>query len=132
MIGTTAIITTMLSAVLSFFSDIPKGDTISVNAVYYLPKHNAITASGEKVDHQKNKSKEHRWIAVSRDLLQEGIVEYGDTLEVISEECPALNGKWIVMDKMGPRHKRMIDFLLLPHEPKELEFWNLHEVKIIR
>ena len=103
-------------------------DTLEVGAVYYHPKHQSITASGHSVDHNLRV----RWIAVSRDLLKgKGALEYGDTVRVISQECPALNGDWVVRDKMGPRHRKMIDFLLLPGEPEELMFLAPHKVKII-
>lgn len=102
-------------------------DTLEVGAVYYHPKHQSVTASGHPVNHNLRV----RWIAASRDLLKNRTLKYGDTIEVISEECPALNGDWVVRDKMGPRHRKMIDFLLLPGEPEELEFWMPHKVKIV-
>lgn len=102
-------------------------DTIEVGAVYYQPKHQSVTASGHPVNHNLKT----RWIAVSRDLLNDGTLTYGDTIKVISEECPGLNGKWVVRDKMGQRHRKMIDFLLFPGEPEKLEFWMPHKVQII-
>lgn len=68
------------------------------------------TASGAKIcpwDYQD-------WIAVSRDLHKRwgGPLEFGDTMQVESEEHPNFNGKWVVQDLMGPDYENSIDFLL--------------------
>ncbi len=35
----------------------------------------------------------------------------GDVIIVESESTPAINGEWVVKDKMGPRLRKRIDFL---------------------
>lgn len=84
----------------------------NVTATYYHagPKHKLswYTASGDKIDVKKLNSDKLRWVALSHDLLRH--YKYGDTITVISNN-PELNGKWVVMDKMGKHHKNRIDFL---------------------
>lgn len=84
----------------------------NVTATYYHagPKHGLSwhTASGKKIDIKKLNSGKLRWVALSRDLLRH--YKYGDTITVISDN-PKVNGKWIVMDKMGKHHRKRIDFL---------------------
>lgn len=83
-----------------------------VTATYYHagPKHGLSwhTASGNKIDVDALNSNKLRWVALSHDLLK--YYSYGDTITVTSDN-PKLNGKWVVMDKMGRRHKMRIDFL---------------------
>lgn len=84
----------------------------NVTATYYHagPKHGLSwhTASGKKIDVKKLNSGKLRWVALSRDLLRH--YRYGDTITVISNN-PKINGKWVVMDKMGGHHRKKIDFL---------------------
>ena len=84
----------------------------NVTATYYHagPKHGLSwhTASGDRIDVKELNSGKLRWVALSRDLLRH--YKYGDTITVISDN-PKINGKWIVMDKMGRHHRRRIDFL---------------------
>jgi 3D (Asp-Asp-Asp) domain-containing protein len=74
-----------------------------------------ITADGSRINHRK--VKQHRWIAVSRNLLKRwgGPIQYGDTVQVngISEE---LDGTYIVRDTMNKRLKNTIDILVDRHD----------------
>ena len=84
----------------------------NVTATYYHagPKHGLswYTASGNRINVKELNSGKLRWVALSRDLLRH--YKYGDTITVISNN-PKIDGKWIVMDKMGKHHRRRIDFL---------------------
>lgn len=51
----------------------------------------------------------HRWIAISRDLLNKGF-DMGDT--VVVEGTWIYDGKWIIQDKMNKRWSNKIDFLV--------------------
>lgn len=86
---------------------------IEVTATYYHagPKHGLSwhTASGKKINVKELNSGKLKWVALSHDLLK--IYNYGDTITVISNN-PKINGKWVVMDKMGRHHKKRIDFLV--------------------
>ena len=70
-----------------------------------------VTASGSRIDNNKLRNYEIKWVALSRDLFNKLGVKMGD--EVIIE-CAnkLLNGVWIVKDKMGPRMRNHIDILL--------------------
>lgn len=50
----------------------------------------------------------HRWIAVSRDLLE--YINMGDTVEITGTWV--YDGKWVVKDKMNKRWSNKIDFLV--------------------
>lgn len=99
-------------------------------ATFYYARSGSITADGSKVHPGKVKNKEHRWIAVSRDLKRSKEFSFGDTVIIESTQCPGLNGKWIVKDLMGPRHSKRVDFLLHREEIDELKFWMPHKVKV--
>lgn len=107
-------------------------DSLEVRATYYHAKSSSVTASGQIVDEEKIKLGEHRWIAVSRDILELELLSFGDTVVVESLECPGLNGEWVVFDKMGAIHKMRIDFLLHPGEINSLKFWMPHNVKMYK
>lgn len=87
---------------------------VTVRATKYHPGMGGagwVTASGERIDNNKLKRMEIRWIALSRDLFSKLDVKMGD--EVIIEcSNPKLNGVWVVKDKMGPRKRNHIDILL--------------------
>lgn len=100
-------------------------------ATFYYARSGSITADGSKVLPEKVKTGEHRWIAVSRDLRKSGEFNFGDTVIIESQECPGLNGEWIVKDLMGPVHTKRIDFLLHREEIKDLEFWMPHKVMMV-
>lgn len=99
---------------------LPEFKEKTVLATYYHAKTGAYTASGARVNSAKVKNKEHRWIAISRDLRKE--FKFGDTV-VISSKLHGLNGKWVVRDLMHQRWRNRIDFLLDRLEPKEIKFY---------
>lgn len=68
-----------------------------------------ITASGAKVI-SSDRAYEHRFIAVSRDLLD--VFPYGTKVEI--RGCGVLDGEWIVADTMNRRYKGYIDLLINP------------------
>lgn len=87
---------------------------MTVRATKYHPGMGGagwVTASGSRIDNNKLKNLEIRWIAISRDLFDKLGVKMGD--EVIIEcSNPNLSGVWVVKDKMGPRKRNHIDILL--------------------
>ena len=68
-----------------------------------------ITASGAKIASAES-AYDHRYIAVSRDLLD--AFPYGTMVEVSG--CGELNGEYIVADTMNRRYKGYIDILINP------------------
>ena len=52
-----------------------------------------------------------RWVALSHDMFKQHGFKMGDVIIVESESTPAINGEWVVKDKMGPRLRKRIDFL---------------------
>lgn len=68
-----------------------------------------ITASGAKIASVES-AYDHRYIAVSRDLLD--VFPYGTRVEVTG--CGELNGEYIVADTMNRRYKGYIDILINP------------------
>ena len=106
--------------------------SIKVAASVYFPVESQtddtplITADGSKI--KKKKPSQHRWIAVSRNLLNRwgGPINYGDTLEVkgISKK---MDGYYVVRDTMKKQIRNRIDFLVGEDE-NIMGFW--HNVKI--
>jgi len=68
-----------------------------------------VTASGAKISSAES-AYEHRYLAVSRDLLD--VFPYGTMVEVSG--CGELNGEYIVADTMNRRYKGYIDILINP------------------
>lgn len=68
-----------------------------------------VTASGAKIK-STDSAYEHRYLAVSRDLLD--VFPYGTTVEVSG--CGELDGRWVVADTMNRRYKGYIDLLINP------------------
>jgi 3D (Asp-Asp-Asp) domain-containing protein len=65
-----------------------------------------ITASGAKIT--KGKPYEHRWLAVSRDLLDD--YPFGSIVYITG--VGKYNGYWKVQDVMNKRYKNSIDLLV--------------------
>lgn len=105
-------------------------DSTTPLATFYYARSGSITADGSRVHPEKVRAKEHRWIAISRDLQRSGRFSFGDTVLIQSKKCPGLNGEWIVKDLMGPRHTNRVDFLLHHEEIDSLKFWMPHRVEI--
>lgn len=68
-----------------------------------------VTASGAKISSAES-AYEHRYLAVSRDLLD--VFPYGTMVEVSG--CGELDGEWVVADTMNRRYKGYIDLLINP------------------
>ena len=68
-----------------------------------------VTASGAKIA-SADSAYEHRYLAVSRDLLD--VFPYGTMVEVSG--CGELDGIWVVQDTMNRRYKGYIDLLINP------------------
>ena len=68
-----------------------------------------VTASGAAISSAES-AYEHRYLAVSRDLLD--VFPYGTKVEVCG--CGELDGEWIVVDTMNRRYKGYIDLLINP------------------
>lgn len=68
-----------------------------------------VTASGAKIASAES-AYDHRYIAVSRDLLD--VFPYGTMVEVSG--CGELDGYWVVHDTMNKRYKGYIDLLINP------------------
>lgn len=68
-----------------------------------------VTASGARISSAES-AYEHRYLAVSRDLLD--VFPYGTMVEVSG--CGELDGEWVVSDTMNRRYKGYIDLLINP------------------
>ena len=68
-----------------------------------------ITADMSKINLEKLKNREIKWIAVSRDLLES--YNMGDTV-IIESKNPKINGEWVIHDKMNKRFTKRIDLLV--------------------
>jgi 3D (Asp-Asp-Asp) domain-containing protein len=68
-----------------------------------------VTASGAKISSAES-AYDHRYIAVSRDLLD--VFPYGTMVEVSG--CGELDGVYTVADTMNRRYKGYIDLLINP------------------
>ena len=68
-----------------------------------------VTASGAKINSAES-AYEHRYLAVSRDLLD--VFPYGTMVEISG--CGELDGRWVVADTMNKRYKGYIDLLINP------------------
>lgn len=113
----------------------PEPATFQVSASVYFPEPHQtdsspfITADGSRIN-RKN-PKQHRWIAVSRDLHTRwgGDLAYGDSLWVtgISDD---LDGLYIVRDVMNRRFKKQVD-ILVGRRDKIMGFWeDVHIAKL--
>lgn len=87
-----------------------------LRATKYYPTGRA-TASGAMPDYKKINNGTIRWVALSRDMFDKGY-KMNDTIFVESDN-PRVVGFWVVKDKMGPRHRDAIDFLMTKENSKE-------------
>lgn len=69
------------------------------------------TASG-RVICSTDSAYSHRYVAVSRDLLEE--FPYGSEIEVRGCDVEEYDGVWTVADTMNRRYERSVDFLVNP------------------
>ena len=101
---------------------------IQVSASVYFPVEEQtdstpyITADGSKINEEK--PGQHRWVAVSRDLLRKwgGTIDYGDTLYVKGLNRQ-MDGIYIVRDTMKKRIKNRID-ILVGENDDIMGFWD--------
>lgn len=84
----------------------------TVSATKYYPGHGCgwRTADGSKINIHRVNSGHDRWVALSHDMFKKGY-KLGDVI-IVKSKNPHLNGEWIVRDKMGPRARNRIDFLM--------------------
>ena len=89
-----------------------------VRATKYYAGHGCgwRTADGSQINNAKVNSGEHRWVALSPDMFKKGY-KLGDRIYVESENA-RLKGEWVVKDKMAPRVKNGIDFLMTRENSK--------------
>lgn len=118
----------ILGVLLSISLNIFSKDYFYPNATYYHAHPGAITASGSRI--KKNESR--KWIAISKDYIENKIFNYGDTVIIESAYCPKLNGEWIVMDLMNKKWRNKIDFLIQKTDIVRLEFYKPHKVRMRR
>lgn len=90
----------------------------TMNATWYKPGHGCgwVTASGDRINYNKLKNFQIRWVALSPDMFNKHGFKMGDVIEIESE-YKELSGIWIVKDKTSPRLKNHIDFLFA-QQPK--------------
>lgn len=89
-----------------------------------------ITASNAKIDVDKLRKNEIRWMALSRDLLKRwnGAFSYGDTVRVTAGD-ESIDGLWVIKDNMNKRFRNRGD-LLFHKEFRSTGIWK--NVKITR
>ena len=111
------------------------GEVRWVTATYYNPvpeqcnSNHLITASGRKIDLEKLRKEEIKWIAVSRDLLK--TYKYGDVVRVTCEHDPSINGDYVVTDTMNERFKNKIDLLWHPDKKGKGKWKNVQIRKVL-
>ncbi len=69
-----------------------------------------ITADNSEIDMRKLKQGKLKWVAVSRDLLKNGKVKYGDRIRLKCKD-KSLSGVYTVHDTMNPRWTKRVDIL---------------------
>ena len=111
--------------------EIETQQTYNVTATMYNPVESQcdadplITAGMYKINPKK--ASEHKWIAVSRNLLKRwgGSLEYGD--KVLIQGTGHKDGIYTVTDTMNKRYKNRIDIL----ETSGTKLYKYNNVKII-
>jgi 3D (Asp-Asp-Asp) domain-containing protein len=68
-----------------------------------------VTAGMYKIN--PNKASDHKWVALSRDLLKRwgGLFEYGQKVKITG--CGEKDGIYTIVDTMNPRFTKKIDIL---------------------
>lgn len=71
-----------------------------------------ITASNKKINEEKLRAGDIRWMALSRDMLKRwgGSLHYGDTVSVAVGDS-TIDGAWIIQDTMNKRFRKRGDLL---------------------
>lgn len=82
-----------------------------------------ITANNSRIDLEKLRRNEIRWMALSRDLLKRwnGEFSYGDTV-VLDAGDASIDGLWVINDNMNKRFKNRGD-LLFHKESRSTGIW---------
>lgn len=82
-----------------------------------------ITANNSRIDLEKLRRNEIRWMALSRDLLKrwKGEFNYGDTVLVETGDAD-IDGRWVINDNMNKRFKNRGD-LLFHRESRSTGIW---------
>lgn len=111
-------------------------DVVTISADVTATMYNAVvgqcdadpltTAGMYKIN--PNKASEHKWVALSRDLLKRwgGQFDYGDTIRI--ENAGDKSGEYTVVDTMNKRFTNKIDIL----ETKGTDLYKYDNVKIIK
>ena len=99
-----------------FISLNANSNTYKMNATYYIPGKGCgwVTASGDRINYNKLKNFQIRWVALSPDMFRQHGFKMGDVIEVISDQ-KEIAGLWVVKDKTAEKHKKHIDFLFANH-----------------
>lgn len=99
-----------------FISLNANSNTYKMNATYYIPGKGCgwVTASGDRINYNKLKNFQIRWVALSPDMFRQYGFKMGDVIEVISDQNE-IAGLWVVKDKTAEKHKKHIDFLFANH-----------------
>lgn len=99
-----------------FISLNANSNTYTMNATYYIPGKGCgwVTASGDRINYNKLKNFQIRWVALSPDMFRQHGFKMGDVIEVISDK-KEIAGLWVVKDKTAEKHKKHIDFLFANH-----------------
>lgn len=82
-----------------------------------------VTADGSIID--KSNIENLYWIAVSRDLLRDGL-KYGDVVELICPSDSTINGHYEIHDCMNKKWTRRIDILM----PDDVKYGKWENVEI--
>ncbi len=82
-----------------------------------------ITANNSRIDLDKLRRNEIRWMALSRDLLKRwnGEFNYGDTV-VLDAGDASIDGLWVINDNMNKRFKNRGD-LLFHRDSRSTGIW---------
>jgi len=96
-----------------------KKDTIRFTKTIRLTIYNPVgnqcsgdpctTADNSNISEKELKAGNLKWVAVSRDILEE--TGYGKRVQIICESDPSLSGTYEIHDTMNKRHKNSVDIL---------------------
>jgi hypothetical protein len=91
-----------------------------------------ITANNSRIDLDKLRRNEIRWMALSRDLLKRwnGKFNYGDTVRLEAGDA-TIDGLWVINDNMNKRFKNRGD-LLFHRDSRTTGIWkNVKMSKVV-